>query len=141
MTLVLIVLAPGHRLSCLLYVGTISRNFHDKHLSHLQFLPLDSILSLECPDGQSLPYFGCSHMDIQSVNLPTKHLQCSILLAVLDSEYNSNVPLLLGTNVLDELSNRCKIDLGNNFLQTSNLLTPWYLEFRCIVVRGKNEKK
>ena len=83
-------------------VSTIGKSFYDKHLSHLELLPLDSILKLECAVGQSLPYFGCIHVDIQSVNFPTEHVQSSILLVVPDSEYNSNVPLLLGTNVLNE---------------------------------------
>ena len=77
-------------------------------------------------------------MDILSVNFPTEHVQGSILLVVPDTEYNSNVPLLLGTNVLNEFLNSCKTDLGDNFLQTSNLHTPWYLALRCIVVGRKN---
>ena len=35
----------------------------------------------------------------------------------------------------------CKTDLGDNFLQTSNLHTPWYLAFRCIVVSEKELKR
>ena len=122
-------------------VSTIGKSVYDKHLSHLELLPLNSILKLECADGQSLPYFGCIHVDIRPENFPTEHVQSSILLVVPDTEYNSNVPLLLGTNVLDEFLNSCKTNLGNNFLQTSNLHTPWYLAFRCIVVREKELKK
>ena len=58
-----------------------------------------------------------------------------------DTEYNLNVPLLLGTNVLVEFLNDCKIELGEKFLQTANLHTPWYLVFRCTVIREKELKK
>ena len=122
-------------------VSTVSKSFYDKHLSHLELLPLNSILKLECADGQSLPYFGYIQADLQSVNFPTEHVQTSILLVVPDTEYNLNVPLLLGTNVLVEFLNDCKIELGENFLQTANLYTPWYLAFRCIVIRQKELKK
>ena len=96
---------------------------------------------MECADGKSLPYFGYIQADLQSVNFPTEHVQTSILLVVSDTEYNSNVPLLPGTNVLVEFLNDCKIDLGENFLQTANLHPPWYLAFRCILIREKELKK
>ena len=79
--------------------------------------------------------------DLQSVNFPTEHVQSSILLVVPDIEYSLNVPLLLGTNVLVEFLNDCKVELGENFLQTANLHTLWYLAFRCIVIREKELKK
>ena len=41
-------------------------------------------------------------MDIQFINFQTKHVQRSILLVVPYTEYNSNVPLLLGTHVLGD---------------------------------------
>ena len=115
-------------------VSTIGKSFYDKHLSHLELLPLDSILKLKCADRQSLHYFGCIHVDIQSVNFPTEHVQSSILLVVPDTEYNSNVPLLLGTNVLNDFLNSCKTDLGDNFLQTSNLHTPY--KQRLAIIRS-----
>ena len=104
-------------------------------------MPLNSILKLECAYRQSLPYFGYFQSDLQSVNFPSEHVQTFILLVLPGTEYNSNVPLLLGANVLLEFLNNCKIDLEENVLQTANLHTPWYLAFRCIVIRETELKK
>ena len=122
-------------------VSTISKAFYENNFKDLELMPLDNILKLECADGQSLPYFGYIQVDLQSVDFPTKHVQSSILLVVPDTEYNSNVPLLLGTNVLTEFLNSCKYELGDNFLHHAELHTPWYLAFRCLVVRDKELKK
>lgn len=75
------------------------------------------------------------------MDFPTEYVQSSILFVVPDTEYNSNVPLLLGTNVLTEFLNSCKYELGDNFLHRAELHTPWYLAFRCLVVRDKELKK
>ena len=46
-------------------VSTVSKCFYDKHLSHLELLPLKGILKLECADGLTLPYFGYIQADLQ----------------------------------------------------------------------------
>lgn len=56
---------------------------------------------------------------------------------VLDSRYNSTVPLLLGTNILAHFLTLIREKNGCRFLQVANLRTPWYLSFRCIVLREK----
>ena len=89
-------------------VSTISKAFYENNFKHLRLMPLDNILKLEYADGQSLPYFGYIQVDLQSVDFPTIHVRSSILLVVFD---NSNVLLLLGTNVLTEVLNSCKYEL------------------------------
>ena len=107
-------------------VSTVSKTFYENNFKHLE---------LECSDGQSLPYFGYIQADIQSIDFPTDYVQSCIILVVPDTDYNTNVPVLLGTNVLVEFLNNCKENLGVNFLQNANLHTSWYLAFRCMVVR------
>lgn len=104
-------------------------------------MPLDNFLKLECADGQTMPYSGYIQVDLQSVGLPNEHVQSCILLVVKDTEYNSTVPILLGTNVLTEFLKYCKEEVGDNYLQKAALHTPWYLAFRCISVREKELKK
>ena len=50
------------------------------------------------------------------------------------------MPILLGTNVLEEFLANCSDIEGDNFLQIIALFTPCYLAFRCITV-GKRELK
>lgn len=122
-------------------VSTISRTFYEQNFSNLELLPLDNFIKLECADGQTMPYFGYIQVDILPIGIPTDQVQTSILLVVPDTDYNSTVPVLLGTNVLSEFLDKCKGDVGDNFLQKAALHTPWYLAFRCMTLRQKELKR
>ena len=54
-----------------------------------------------------------------------------------DSRYNAKVPVLLGTNILEQFLDMSREKLGHRFLQASKLHTPWHLSFRCMVLREK----
>ncbi|KAL5006783.1 hypothetical protein ScPMuIL_015589 [Solemya velum] len=54
-----------------------------------------------------------------------------------DSRYNSSVPILLGTNLLLPLMEDTKTSYGENFLQSTDLQTPLYLAFRCMLLRDR----
>lgn len=41
------------------------------------------------------------------------------LLVIPDSPYNNQLPLLLGTNVLTSIMEKCRYEYGERFLQTS----------------------
>jgi hypothetical protein len=60
-----------------------------------------------------------------------------VLLVIPDSNYNTKVPLLIGTNILQPIMDFYKEQHGTRFLQSSNLTTPWYLTFRSIALREK----
>ena len=122
-------------------VSTISQSFYENNFKHLELMPLDNILKLECADGKTMPYFGYIQVELQSAEFPVECVHNCILLVVPDTEYNTNVPILLGTNVLVDFLNTCKESLGDKFLQSANLHTPWYLAFRCLVVRKRELKK
>ena len=55
------------------------------------------------------------------------------------TECNTNLPILLGTNVLAEFLANCRETIGENFFRNVALFTPWYLAFRCITVRQSVE--
>ena len=54
-----------------------------------------------------------------------------------DSRYNTKVPFLLCTNVLNHLIEACQIQHGPRFLQTACQQSCWYLTFRCLSIREK----
>lgn len=58
-----------------------------------------------------------------------------------DTNYNSRVPLLIGTNILNELISDCKKQHGEQYIQKAKLQTPWYLTMRCIAIRERELKK
>ena len=134
----------------LIYSLTMSKQRHDLTQAHVSVLSvkafmksnlIDNILKLECADGKSMPYFGYIQVELKSTALPVECIHNCILLVVPGTEYNTNVPILLGTNVLVEFLNTCKESLGDKFLQSANLHTPWYVAFRCLVVRERGLKK
>jgi len=120
-------------------VSTISHGFYKKHFDYCDITPLSSILSIECADGQMLPYEGYIELNLEIDGLPRSgnKLGDCVLLVVPDSNYNSTVPLLIGTNILVPLMEIIREDSGENFLQSADLHTPLYLAFRCILLRDK----
>ena len=122
-------------------VSTMCQTFYDEHLKHLPLNPVEGILRLECADGSFMPYTGYIQVQMSTSGIPSEHVQECIFLIVPDTDYSKDVPLLIGTNILDELLLHCKSELGENFLQNSALHTSWYLAFRCMVVRQRELKK
>jgi len=120
-------------------VSTMSHSFYLRHLRHLPLELLEKLLHIECADGKALPYKGYIETEIYLPELQQSY-SC-IFLIVPDSPYHDNVPLLLGTNFLKLLVNSCKQQYGERFLQTTNLTTPWYSSFRCILLREKELTK
>ena len=92
----------------------------------MEILPLDNFVRLECANGEHMPYFGYIQVDVKPVGVPTEHIQSSILLVVPDTSTNTDLPVLLGTNVLEEFLTNCRETVGDNFLQNAALFTPWY---------------
>ena len=88
-----------------------------------------------------MSYTGYMQAQISSVGIATGHVQDCIFLVVPDTDYNKNIPLLIGTNVLSEFLSHYKNKLGENFLQSSALHTKWYLAFICMVIRERDIKK
>lgn len=58
-----------------------------------------------------------------------------------NTSYNNKTPILIGTNILNELMKDYKKNFGESYLQTAGLHTPWYLSFRCISIRERELKK
>ena len=118
-------------------VSTVSDTFHRSFLGHLQIKPLDHFLKVECADGQSLPYSGYIETSIVAQDLDADKEHPCIMLVVPDTRFNSKVPILLGTNVLQNLMETCQEQHGTRFLQTSCHQTSWFITFRCLSLREK----
>ena len=110
-------------------------------MGHLEILPLDNLLKLECANGEHMPYYGYIQVDVKPVGVPTEHIQSSILLVVPDTSCNTDLPILLGTNVLDEFFGKCRETVGVNFLQNAALFTPRFLSFTVRQRELKHHKK
>ena len=98
-------------------------------------------MKIECADGKDLPYEGFIEVDLEIQGI-SESIE-ALLLIVPESQYNSRIPLLLGTNILNSLIDHGKKTYGERYLQFSNFTTPWYLTFRAMhltdrELRGNN---
>ena len=93
-------------------------------------------------DGNSLPYEGYIEVEIQIKNgLPKAENRNCLLLVVPDTKYSKKTPVILGTNVLQEILSDCQDKNGDQFLQKTKMYTPWYLSLRTIVLREREWKR
>lgn len=122
-------------------VSTVNINFYNSNLNHLEMRPVSEILNIECADGKTLPYHGYIETTLNTKGIPKQEDLVCLFLVVSETPYNSKTPILLGTNILNELMASCKQNFGELFLQKASLFTPWYLAFRCITVRNQEVKR
>ena len=122
-------------------ISSIGHSFYKDKLSHIPLLPLTDILNIECADGKRLPYLGYIKTTLTSSGIPDCSEQFCLFLIVPDTSYNLRIPVLIGTNILDEIIKDCKIRHGDQYLQKANFQTPWYLSLRCLSIRVKELKK
>ena len=82
-------------------VSTISETFYKEHFPEIPLQSLDFALTVECADGQPLPYSGYISLDIQISGISSfPLLNDCLFLVVPQSDYNLRVPVLIGTNLL-----------------------------------------
>ncbi len=120
----------GVRVKCLIdsgsMVSSISDSFYRSQLSHLSLFPLDDLLTLTGAGGHRLPYSG--YVEV-SVFFPLGHESPSFdlsskafaLLVVTDTRYSADVPVLIGTNVLQSLRDGLRESHGDKFQQKAEL--------------------
>lgn len=89
-------------------VTTISETFHSKYMSNLPVQSIHNLLEVEGAGGQAVPYLGYVEVHLTfPENVTGTEEQMSVLaLIVPENQFNSKVPVLIGTNVLLELYQR-----------------------------------
>ena len=74
----------GHAARALLDTGstvaTVSRSCYEKCMSHIPIIPLNSILNIQCCDGQHMPYRGYIEASIYVPQVITGYQSCIFLL-------------------------------------------------------------
>ena len=85
---------------------------------------------MEYADGKDLPYEGFIEVDLEIQGI-SESIE-ALLLIVPEIQYNSRIPLLLGTNILNSLIDHGNETYGERYLQLSNFTAPWYLLFRAM---------
>ena len=84
-------------------VSTVSSDFYHRQLSNLPLEPLTNLVNVGGGGGKSLPYSG--YVKLNSEN----SIQNSFpLLVVPNTQFNKEVPLLIGTNILSRFKIDCQ---------------------------------
>ena len=121
-------------------VTTISSSFHKDYLSDHQLSALSN-LRVEGADGNELPYTGFIEC---SIVLPNNCVEgfniCVPILVVADTQHNSLVPLVIGTNVILPAYSKCVEEHGTSFIQAVNPSSAWRLAYLSMVIRDRNNE-
>lgn len=121
-------------------VSTLAHSYFKKYLSDtLELQELETLLDIECAGGTQLPYLG--YIEAKITMQKNNFSKVYPILIIPDSQYNQNVPLLLGTNILETMMTELKEQHGERYLQNARLTTPWYLTFRSIALQEKQLTK
>jgi transposase InsO family protein len=97
-------------------VSNLSESYYRKHLPEFQLYSLSEILEIEGVAGQLLTYLG--YIEINLVIPGTRTELWVPILIVPDTGFSKQVPLLVGTNVLNELKDK---DTGTSSIWRTSL--------------------
>ena len=123
-------------------VSVFYQSLNDGFLSDHEIKPLNAILNMDWADGKSFPYLGCVKTNITEIEgMPEMTSTSCLFFATPNTHYSNKTPVLLGTNILDEQIDTCKIIHGQRYLQFANRQIPWFLAFRAIAVREKQLRR
>ncbi|KAK7489785.1 hypothetical protein BaRGS_00018967, partial [Batillaria attramentaria] len=120
----------GHHTSALLDTGSMVSTISASLVAQLE-LPIQRVtdlITVRGIGGQSLPYVGYVQADVKL----TETSDCvvpTLLLVVKDTEYHSNVPVLLGTNFLQVVWNELHGDIPSS---DSKLSSAWRLALTAV---------
>lgn len=98
--------------------GSQVKSFHKAHLSHLPIQPINALLEIEGAGGQNVPYLGYIQAHITfPQNMAGKEQQLAVLVLVVpECHFNSEIPLLIGTNALLRLHEQLVEQDGPEFI-------------------------
>ena len=81
---------------------SVTKRFYNKHLKAYELKKLDVVLNIEAADGGQVPYHGLIEIGISIPGCLMTNLRVPVLV-VHDTPYREKVPVVIGSNVLDQL--------------------------------------
>ena len=122
-------------------VTTISETFYLDNLSFLPVQPIQTLFQIEGAGGQHVPYQGYIQALISFPSSITGVAEqvSSLVLIVPNCHFNTQIPLLIGTNVLDRLYEGGIEKHGKEFLQRPNISSDCVLLFQHVALSHQEE--
>ena len=125
----------GHNCCSLLDTGSqissVSKSFYEEYLQDCPFESLDEFLQISVADGDALDYYGIIAVTLGFPELEGNPTFDVPILVVKDTHFNNDIPLLIGTNIIQPCFQYMKTTAGVNFLQKCQIPNPWRLAFQC----------
>ena len=135
------VLADGITTKALLdsgsQVSTVAECFFNKYLQSSDLISVDEILDLRQVSGQPLQYIGIIAIDLEFLEFKNYKVFSTPFLVLKDTQFNSDVPFLIGTNVINTCFLSVEQNSGPNFIQKLKISSPWKFAFQNVIARNK----
>ena len=124
-------------------ITTISEQFQQEYLSNLTVYPLDDILKVEGAGGQDVPLLGYIEADIAFPEQTSgvKEQIPTILLIVPNTNFNKDVPVVIGTNCITRCMTSFCDEHGKAFLQQGKQDLAWRLAYKCMTYRNRKNQR
>ncbi len=124
-------------------VTTISETLYLTHFSSLPIQPIHALFEVEGAGGQHVPYLGYIQVVITfpCTVIGAEVELSSLVLVVPDCHFNSRVPLLIGTNVLDRLYQQEVERKGSKFFQNPGGSSDYALLFQHVAQNYESGKQ
>ena len=119
-------------------VSTLAKGYVEEYLPKAEIKPLDDILNLSGAGGEDIPYLGYVEVEIE---MPCMKPEPYPFLVVKDTLFNSRVPVLVGTNILDRVKEQLKTAHGVRFLQKAPLPGAVMMALRAMCMSEKQVTK
>lgn len=126
----------GIECKCLIDTGSqvtcVSESFYNQYLKSKAITPMRNLLRVKGAAGQIVPYLGFIEIEVQfpKVACGTDVEVGALALVCPDQTYSAHLPLLVGTNVLRQLLNDCKVLRGSEYLQQLPIGTHWIAAYQ-----------
>ena len=129
-----------HLIPALLDTGsTVSTMCYGKYSELFSDVPIISLeeftLDIEGAGGHKLPYTGYIEVEVAIPGV-TDPVNCLVLITP-DTNYGQNIPVIIGTNVLDVLMDATEHRHGQRYQQTVKMPDALYFAFRCMKIQKR----
>lgn len=130
----------GVQCKCLIDTGSqvtcLSESFYRQNLGHRELYSVNDLLHIEGAAGQVVPYLGYIEVELRfPKNMCGTGSKFNVLVLICpDQPYNSNMPFLVGMNVLKNLVRDCQEKSGGKDSYKYTQSGQWPIQ---VILRGK----
>ena len=132
---------------CLIDTGSqvtcITSGFYKEYLSHIDLHPIEEALQIIGVGGQDVPYLGYLTVSVSfpEQNCGTEKNHVVFALVCPDQNPPTEVPVIVGTNILWKFKENCEQMAGPHFLKKLRINKVWAKIYAVCKVQEKNAQR